>query len=95
MKYYELHETFWEGLANKGYFSWDKEDIEDILHNSRNFHIEEFSKGYFQGFEPISFLDMGCGSGSQGFYFATKGVDCHGIEISSKQSNWEKFYLIS
>ncbi len=77
MKYYELHENFWQGLVKKGHISWDKESKEEILNRERNKYLENFLEK-----KNGCSLDLGCGSGSQSFFLEKIGFKCTAVDVS-------------
>lgn len=79
MKYYELHENFWQQLEKQGHISWDREKKTELMSRSRNDEIMNFLGSRRSG----SVLDLGCGSGSQSLYLSKLGFKCTGLDISS------------
>ena len=78
MKYYDLHEDFWQQLVNKGHISWDRESKTELMINERNIKLKKIIKNQNKG----SVLDLGCGSGSQSFYLSNLGFDCTAVDVS-------------
>lgn len=78
MKYYELHENFWQSLTSNGHKTWDRENLEDIFDTQRNREL----KNFFPMINKGSALDLGCGSGNQSFFLNREGFDCLGVDIS-------------
>lgn len=78
MKYYELHEQFWQQLKAKGHISWDRESFDELFDRDRNKELDSFLEGQ----NGIEVLDLGCGSGSQSFYLTSNGNQCTAVDIS-------------
>ena len=78
MKYYELHEEFWQRLTKAGHVSWDKEDRSDLMSHERNETLQK----YLEKEEKGKSLDLGCGSGSQSFFLSSLGYECTAVDIS-------------
>lgn len=78
MKYYELHENFWQSLTSNGHKTWDREKLEDIFDTHRNREL----KSFFPHIKKGKALDLGCGSGNQSFYLNKEGFECLGVDIS-------------
>ncbi|MCP4912773.1 MAG: class I SAM-dependent methyltransferase [Oligoflexia bacterium] len=78
MKYYELHENFWQSLTSNGHKTWDRENLEDIFDTHRNRELKTF----FPHIKKGKALDLGCGSGNQSFFLNKEGFECLGVDIS-------------
>jgi SAM-dependent methyltransferase len=78
VKYYQLHEEFWQRLVEKGHISWDKESKSELMSRDRNKTLDKYIDRQNIG----KALDLGCGSGSQSFYLSKLGYDCTAVDIS-------------
>ena len=78
MKYYELHENFWQQLQQKGHISWDREKKDELMSRARNDEIKKFLGDRDSG----EVLDLGSGSGSQSFFLSKLGFKCSALDIS-------------
>lgn len=82
MKYYQLHEDFWQRLVKAGHVSWDKESKSELMSRDRNKTLEKYLNSNEQNVKAYA-LDLGCGSGSQSFYLTKLGYECTAVDIST------------
>ncbi len=81
MKYYELHDFFYERLDKKKRAAWNK-DI--TLDNFYNFPLKNCLVKLLKQHKITSALELGCGTGPISCFLSKKGVKTTGLDISSK-----------
>jgi predicted RNA methylase len=85
MKYFEMHDEVYEGLAKNGKVSWDGGDSPEKLFNHEiNIALAERIDHYFPQKEGKKAIDFGCGTGTAALYLSSLGFSLRGFDVSPK-----------
>lgn len=91
---YEYHNEIYKNLKLKNKIGWsNNEDYSEFLSTIQPMINSEFNSevNNFYGFpQSGKLLEVGCGAGNILLYFAKKGYECSGVDISETAINWAK-----
>lgn len=93
--YYEGHDNAYKNLRkNENRIGWAEEyDYQEFILTIQPMISQAFSaeNNNFHDFpQSGNLLEVGCGAGNLSIYFAEKGYNCTGIDISETAINWAK-----
>lgn len=83
MKYYEMHESVYQRIKEKGQLSWNNSDsYEKMWEHETNRYLQKNLHQLEMPFKGLKVLDLGTGTGTSALFSAKEGALVVGVEFS-------------